>query len=83
MSRNAVLLQVYQSSKHLFFRLPSFWRIFAGHDPVTTKAITGFEGHQPLVDAIERRDAEAAVRCNDELLDRVTATLVQRLSSRH
>jgi DNA-binding FadR family transcriptional regulator len=82
MSRNTVLLQVYEGSKHLFFRLPSFWRVFAGHDPVTAKAITGFRGHEPLVDAIERRDADAAVRCNDELLDRVAATLVQRLSSR-
>jgi DNA-binding GntR family transcriptional regulator len=80
-SRNAVLLQVYESSKHLFFRLPSFWRIFAGHDPATTRAITGFDGHQPLVDAIARRDADEAVRRNDELLDRVAATLVERLSS--
>jgi GntR family transcriptional regulator, transcriptional repressor for pyruvate dehydrogenase complex len=81
-SRNAVLLQVYENSKHLFFRLPSFWRVFAGHDADTAKAITGYEGHAPLVDAIERRDGDEAVRRNDELLDRVAATLVRRLSSR-
>ena len=47
MSRNTVLLQVYEGSKYLFFRLPSFWRIFAGHDPGTAKAITGYDGHAP------------------------------------
>ena len=47
----------------------------------TARAITGFEGHAPLVDAIARRDADEAVRRNDELLDRVATTLVQRLSS--
>jgi GntR family transcriptional repressor for pyruvate dehydrogenase complex len=80
--RNAVLLQVYEGSKHLFFRLPSFWRVFAGHDRDTARAITGFEGHEPLVDAIERRDADEAVRLNDELLDRVSSTLVRRMSAR-
>jgi GntR family transcriptional regulator, transcriptional repressor for pyruvate dehydrogenase complex len=82
MARNAVLLQVYESSKYLFFRLPSFWRVFAGHDPATAKAITGYDGHAPLVDAIERHDPAAAVRINDDLLDRVSRTLVQRLSNR-
>lgn len=81
MSRNAVLLQVYENSKYLFFRLPSFWRVFAGQAPANSKAITGYEGHAPLVDAIERRDGAAAVRINAELLDRVAATLVQRLSA--
>jgi len=80
-SRNAVLLQVYESSKHLFFRLPSFWRVFSSHDPRAQRAITGYEGHAPLVDAIEQREVERAVRINDELLDRVASTLVQRMSA--
>ena len=82
MSRNAVLLQVYESSKHLFFRLPSFWRVFSSPDAEPTKAITGFDGHVPLADAIEQRDGPEAVRLNAELLDRVAATLMQRLSAR-
>jgi DNA-binding GntR family transcriptional regulator len=81
MSRNAVLLQVYESSKYLFFRLPSFWRVFASHDRDAAKAITGYDGHAPLVDAIERHDASEAMRLNDELLDRVSRTLVERLST--
>jgi DNA-binding GntR family transcriptional regulator len=81
-SRNAVLLQVYEGSKHLFFRLPSFWRVFAGHEPDTATTITGFDGHKPIVDAIERRDGAEAVRLNTALLDRVASTLVHRLSSR-
>lgn len=82
MSRNTVLLQVYESSKHLFFRLPSFWRVFSSPDAEPTRAITGFDGHVPLADAIERRDADEAVRVNNELLDRVASTLVHRLSAR-
>lgn len=81
LSRNAVLLEVYENSRYLFFRLPSFWRVFAGNHPDSSRAITGFEGHEPLVDAIERRDAAEAVRLNDELLDRVAATLMHRLST--
>lgn len=81
MSRNAVLLQVYESSTHLFFRLPSFWRVFARQHSDPARAITGFDGHAPLVDAIERRDADEAVRVNDALLDRVASTLVHRLSA--
>jgi hypothetical protein len=56
--------------------------VFAGHDPDTARAITGFDGHKPLVDAIEVRDADEAVRRNNDLLDRVAATLVGRLSIR-
>jgi GntR family transcriptional repressor for pyruvate dehydrogenase complex len=81
MSRNAVLLQVYESSKHLFFRLPSFWRVFAGHDAATMAPITGYRGHAPLVDAIEQRDGGLAVRLNTELLDRVSRTLLRRITA--
>lgn len=84
LSKNTVLQQVYEDSKHLFFRLPSFWRVFGatpGGQPGPMK-ITGWEGHVPIVDAIERRDGREAARLNDELLDQVATTLIRRLVSR-
>lgn len=85
LSRNTVLQQVYEDSKHLFFRLPSFWRVFGGA-PTGGQAgptkITGWEGHVPIVDAIERRDGREAARLNDELLDQVATTLIGRLAGR-
>jgi DNA-binding FadR family transcriptional regulator len=89
LSKNAVLLKVYEESQHLFFKLPSFWRVFAGPRPSDSSdpapatrgaPITGWEGHRTVVDAIEARDAEAAVRANTELLDRVERTLIERLA---
>ncbi|HEU5148877.1 MAG TPA: FCD domain-containing protein [Iamia sp.] len=81
LAKNAVLQQVYEDAQHLFFKLPGFWRVFAGQAPARQgKPITGWEGHRTVVDAIEARDAEAAVRANTELLDRVERTLIERLA---
>lgn len=83
LSKNTVLQQVYEDSKHLFFRLPSFWRVFGAAPPSGQPAptkITGWEGHVPIVDAIERRDGPAAVRLNDDLLDQVATTLIRRMA---
>jgi DNA-binding FadR family transcriptional regulator len=78
LAKNAVLERVYESSKHLFFKLPSFWRVFA-QDLGRPATITGFEGHRQIVDAIEARDAAEAVRVSDSMLDRVASTLIERL----
>lgn len=84
LAKNAVLQQVYEDAQHLFFKLPSFWRVFAGPRAATPGAsgapITGWEGHRTVVDAIESRDVEAAVRANTDLLDRVERTLIERLA---
>jgi DNA-binding FadR family transcriptional regulator len=78
LGKNAVLERVYESSKHLFFKLPAFWRVFA--QPVRAPAtITGFEGHRQIVDAIEARDADEAARLSDLMLDRVASTLIDRI----
>jgi DNA-binding FadR family transcriptional regulator len=82
LSHNTVLQQVYDSSKDLFFKLPAFWRVFAANAGRSNGPITGWEGHRPIVDAIERRDGAEAARLSDELLDRVAGTLVRRLASR-
>ena len=79
--KNTVLQQVYEDSKNLFFKLPGFWRVFA---PTATagRPITGWEGHRRIVDAIEARDATAAVQINSEMLDRVKNTLIERMKAR-
>jgi GntR family transcriptional repressor for pyruvate dehydrogenase complex len=84
LSKNTVLQQVYEDSKHLFFRLPSFWRVFGSGGAAQTgpTKITGWEGHVPIVTAIERRDGREAARLNDALLDQVASTLIRRMSSR-
>jgi DNA-binding FadR family transcriptional regulator len=84
LSKNTVLQQVYEDSKHLFFRLPSFWRVFGSTQAAQTgpTKITGWEGHVPIVDAIERRDGAEAVRLSEALLDQVASTLIRRMVSR-
>ena len=77
--KNPVLLQVYEGSKGLFFKLPSFWRLFGETDRERSRPITGWEGHRHIVDAIERRDPVEAVRQNTEMLDRVATTIIERM----
>jgi DNA-binding FadR family transcriptional regulator len=79
LGKNAVLTQVYEDSKNLFFKLPGFWRLFAPSGS-PSRPITGWEGHRHIVDAIERRDAPEAVRLNNEMLDRVKNTLIERMN---
>lgn len=90
-SKNPVLLSVYESSAPLFFKLPSFWRVFgrSGTGPDADEAggatpqgrINGWKRHVPLYEAIARRDAAEAVRLNGEMLDRIEQTLIQRLNT--
>lgn len=79
--RNPVLLEVYEKSHALFFKLPGFWRVFAPatDDATGDRPITGWEGHRHVVDAIEARDAVRAVAANDQMLDTVAARLIERL----
>ena len=80
LAKNAVLWEVYQNAKNLFFRLPAFWKVFT---PTASagKPITGYEGHVHIVEAIARRDAAEAVRLSDQMLDRVKRTLVERMNA--
>ena len=79
-AKNAVLAQVYESSSGLFFKLPSFWRVFSGETQSSHSPIAGWEGHQQVLDAIDRRDIEVAVRTTVELLDRVQNVLIDRVA---
>lgn len=79
-AKNAVLAQVYESSARLFFKLPSFWRVFGGESPTSHNPIAGWEGHQRLLEAIRRRDAAGAVHITVDLLDRVQNVLIERVA---
>lgn len=80
LAKNPVLLEVYENSHGLFFKLPSFWRLFEG-DAQTgrTQPIAGWEGHRPVVEAIEARDGTLAAALNASLLDRVSTALISRI----
>ncbi|HWL42127.1 MAG TPA: FCD domain-containing protein [Ilumatobacter sp.] len=80
-AKNPVLLEVYENSHGLFFKLPSFWRLFGASSAsgAADAPIAGWEGHRHIVDAIEARDAVGAAAKNAEMLDRVAVTLIERV----
>jgi GntR family transcriptional repressor for pyruvate dehydrogenase complex len=81
MTKRPVLAQVYESNANLFFRLPAFWRVFTQpEDAPPRKVGAGWAGHVRVLDAIEARDVDAAVRGTYELLDRVQNDLVERMA---
>jgi GntR family transcriptional repressor for pyruvate dehydrogenase complex len=76
-SGNSVLSQVYESSKHLFFKLPAFWRLFAHQENAKTATIgSGIEGHRRIYHAIESRDLDLAENLMFEHLDDVQQGLL-------
>jgi DNA-binding FadR family transcriptional regulator len=81
LSKRPVLVQVYESNLHLFFRLPAFWRVFSAHPEDPPRDVgAGWAGHVRVLEAIERRDVDAAVRSTWDLLDRVQRNLVERMA---
>lgn len=83
-SGNDVLHQLYLSSRHVFFKLPAFWRVFGSTaDSRRSRSIgSGYEGHLALFVAIEAGDSEAACRLTDELLEGVKRDLMAAISTR-
>ncbi|MBM12634.1 MAG: hypothetical protein CL759_11210 [Chloroflexi bacterium] len=79
---NSVLSQVYDSSKHLFFKLPAFWRLFAREKNVKMVNIgSGVEGHRIIFEAIEDRDSALAETLMFEHLDVVQRGLVMSIDN--
>ncbi|MFI5267663.1 MAG: FadR/GntR family transcriptional regulator [Chloroflexota bacterium] len=73
---NQVLMAVYDNSRNLFFRLPTYWRLFGhGHH----HAEGGQGEHRTIFEAIEARDSEAAGDAMFEHLDRIELDWIARL----
>jgi len=75
MSKNVVLAQVYESSRNLFFRLPTYWRLFGQASAGGIDGASG--GHRRIVQAIASRDPEAAGQAVFDHLDAVQRRLIQ------
>jgi GntR family transcriptional repressor for pyruvate dehydrogenase complex len=80
--KNAVLTNVFETSKHLFFKLAPFWRVFGNPTGAPVRTVgSGWDGHHDIYVAIEARDHELAARLMFELLDRVQVGLVERMAT--
>ena len=76
LSGNQVLMAVYDNSRNLFFRLPTYWRLFGhGHH----QADRGQGEHRAIFEAIEARDSEAAGDAMFDHLDRIQLDWIARL----
>jgi len=74
---NQVLMAVYDNSRNLFFRLPTYWRLFGhGHHHADWR---GFSEHRAIFEAIEVRDSEAAGDAMFDHLDRIELDWIARL----
>ncbi len=84
-SGNEVLYQMFQSAREVFFKLPTFWRVFGSHRPTTDRPPigSGHRGHAALLEAIEAGDADAAGERMHALLDKVEKDLVAAILTSH
>ena len=79
-SGNSVLSQVYESSQKLFFKLPSFWKLFSNRENTKSKKIgSGIKGHLQIYEAIEATDAVLAEKLMFDHLDQVKKDLLKSI----
>lgn len=81
-SGNEVLYQLFQSARDVFFKLPTFWRVFGAHHQ-RPRIGSGHGGHAALLEAIEAGDADLAGRRMHALLDKVEKDLVAAIVASH
>jgi GntR family transcriptional repressor for pyruvate dehydrogenase complex len=83
LSNNPILIESFERSRDLFFRLPSYWRVFtqpprrARRRDVVHRA--KFQQYERIVRAIESRDPQAAVSAMLEHLNAVQYDLIAHL----
>jgi GntR family transcriptional repressor for pyruvate dehydrogenase complex len=85
LSKNAVLIESFQRSRDLFFKLPSYWRVF-NQPPRRARrreAVHGakFGQYERVVRAIEARDSVAAGQAMFDHLTAVERDLIAHLAT--
>jgi GntR family transcriptional repressor for pyruvate dehydrogenase complex len=81
-AHNPALVQVYESGRHLFFRLPFFWKLFDDAHVKMTRAARhemARRWHEQIFKAIVERDAAEAEGAMFQHLDIMEKDLLQRL----
>ena len=79
-SGNSVLSQVYESSQKLFFKLPSFWKLFSNKENIKSVKIgSGLKGHLQIYNAIEDENAVLAEQLMFNHLDQVKQDLLKSI----
>jgi DNA-binding FadR family transcriptional regulator len=79
MVKNVVLAEIYESSRTLFFHLPTYWRLFGSSQsgPERLAGIDGASGgHRKIYMALAKRDSAAAASAAFEHLDAVEKRLI-------
>jgi len=87
LSNNAVLIESFERSRDLFFKLPSYWRVFS-QPPRRARRRDAvhrakFQQYERIVRAVEARDSAAAARAMFEHLTAVERDLIAHLEQPH
>ena len=81
-AHNPALMQVYESGRHLFFRLPFYWKLFDDAEVKTARAARhelARRWHEQILKAIVERDAAEAEGAMFQHLDIMEKDLLSRL----
>jgi GntR family transcriptional regulator, transcriptional repressor for pyruvate dehydrogenase complex len=81
-AHNPALMQVYESARHLFFRLPFFWKLFDDAEVKTARAARhelARRWHEQILKAIMEHDAAEAEGAMFQHLDMMEKDLLNRL----
>ena len=81
-AHNPALVQVYESGRHLFFRLPFYWKLFDDAEVKTARAARhelARRWHEQILKAIMERDAAEAEGAMFQHLDIMEKDLLNRL----
>jgi GntR family transcriptional regulator, transcriptional repressor for pyruvate dehydrogenase complex len=83
-AHNPALVQIYESGRHLFFRLPFYWKLFNDAQVKTTRAERhemARRWHEQLLQAIVERDGAEAEGAMFQHLDIMEKDLLTRLQN--
>ena len=82
-AHNPALVQVYESGRHLFFRLPFYWKLFDDAEVKSARAARheiARRWHERILKAIAERDAAEAEGAMFQHLDIMEKDLLRRLN---